>query len=87
MLEHLSKLTTMETKKTNKELLFKGIKIMGISLLMMFLGPTIFYIANSNQEKPLYIPLLIISLIICIGAIIVAFKGLSVLLEGIFHKN
>ena len=82
-LQHLK----METKKTNKELLVKGVKTMGGSLLLMFLGPILFYIAATNKEKPLYIPLLIISFIICIGAIILAFKGLKIILEGIFHKN
>jgi len=77
----------METKRTNKDLLVKGVKTMGGSLLLMFLGPILFYIAATNKEKPLYIPLLIISFIICIGAIILAFKGLKIILEGIFHKN
>ena len=77
----------METKKTKKDILVKGIKTMGGSLLLMFAGPSLFYIATTNQEKPLYIPLLIISLIICIGAIILAFKGLQIILDSIFYKN
>lgn len=77
----------METKKTNKELLIKGIKTMGLSLLLMFLGPTLFYIGNSNQEKMLYLPLIIISLLICFSAIYMAFKGLRIILEGIFTED
>ena len=77
----------METKRTNKELLIKGIKKMGISLLMMFTGPTLSYIALTNKEKSLYIPLLIISFLVCVGAIILAFKGLKTILDSIFHKN
>jgi len=77
----------METKKTKKDILVKGIKTMGVSLLLMFIGPTLFYIATTNKEKPLYIPILIISLIICIGAIILAFKGLQIILDSIFYKN
>ena len=42
--------------------------------------------ATTNKEKPLYIPILIISLIICIGAIILAFKGLQIILDSIFYK-
>ena len=77
----------MKTKKTKKDILVKGIKTMGVSLLLMFIGPTLFYIATTNKEKPLYIPILIISLIICIGAIILAFKGLQIILDSIFYKN
>ena len=39
-----------ETKRTDKGVLLKGIKKMGVSLLCMFLGPTLLYIAFSNQR-------------------------------------
>jgi len=39
----------METKRTNKEILIKGLKKMAISLIMMFAGPTLFYIAKTNN--------------------------------------
>lgn len=74
----------METKKTNKELLVKGIKIMGFTLILMFLGPTFFYIALSNTEKPLYIPLLITASLLCILAIYLAFKGLKTIMDSMF---
>ncbi len=77
----------METKITNKEILAKGLKKMAISLVMMFAGPTLFYLATSNKEKPLYIPLLIISLLICGGAIFFAFKGLQTIMESMFGKK
>ena len=47
----------METKSTDKDILVKGLKKMGISIAFMFLGPTVLYIAFSNQEKILYIDL------------------------------
>lgn len=74
----------METKKTNKELLIKGIKTLALTIMMVFTGPTLFYVANSNQEKPLYIPLIVISVLICILAIYMAFRGIRIILEGIF---
>lgn len=76
----------METKRTNKEVLIQGIKKMGISLLCMFLGPTLLYIAFSNQEKPLYIPILIVACLICGLAIFFAFKGLKTILDSMFEK-
>lgn len=77
----------METKHTNKDVLVKGMKTMGISLICMFLGPTLLYIAFSNQEKPLYIPILIGGIIICSVAIIMAFRGLKTILDSMFNSN
>ncbi|WP_418510193.1 DUF6095 family protein [Corallibacter sp.] len=77
----------METKRTNKTILVKGIRTMGISLLCMFLGPTLLYIAFSNQEKPLYIPILIVAILICILAIFLVFKGLKTIMDSMFYKK
>jgi len=74
----------MDTKKTNKEVLVKGIKTMGISLILMFLGPSLIYIAISNSEKPLYIPILILAFILCFLAIYFAFKGLQTIMDSLF---
>lgn len=77
----------METKRTNKEILIKGIKKMGLSLICMFLGPTLIYVTFSNQEKLLYIPLLILSVLICVLAIYLAFKGLKTIMDSMFYKT
>lgn len=77
----------METKRTNKEILIKGLKKMAISLIMMFAGPTLFYIATTNKEKPLYVPILVISLLICAGAVFFAFKGLQTIMNSMFGKK
>jgi hypothetical protein len=77
----------METKRTNKEILIKGLKKMAISLIMMFAGPTLFYIATTNKEKPLYVPILVISLLICAGAVFLAFKGLQTIMNSMFDKK
>ncbi|WP_040254305.1 DUF6095 family protein [Psychroserpens mesophilus] len=74
----------METKRTNKEELVKGIKTMGISLVLMFIGPSLMYIAQSNTEKPLYIPILILAFILCTLAIYFAFKGLKIIMDSMF---
>ena len=77
----------METKRTNKEVLVKGFKKMVISLVMMFAGPTLFYIATTNKEKSLYIPIFIVSVLICIGAVFFAFKGLQTIMNSMFGSN
>lgn len=76
----------MEPNRTNKELLVKGLKNMGISLAFMFLGPTILYMAFSNQEKSTYILVMIIGLIICGLAIYFAFRGLKIIMDSMFKK-
>lgn len=77
----------METKRTNKDILVKGLKKIGLSLVLMFLGPTIIYIAFSNKEKPLYIPLLILGVFACAAAIFFAFKGLNTIMGSMFNKH
>ena len=77
----------METKHTNKDVLVQGLKKMGISLICMFLGPTLIYVAFSNQEKPLYIPILIVGVIVCMIAIFMAFKGLKTIMDSMFNSN
>ena len=72
---------------TDKEQLTRGLKKMGIALLMMFAGPTLFYIATTNKEKPLYIPLLVVSLILCTGAVFFAFKGIQTIMKSMFDGN
>ena len=77
----------METKRTDKDILVKGLKKMGLSLVLMFLGPTLIYIALSNKEKPLYIPILIIGFLVCGTAILFAFKGLKTIMDSLFNKK
>ncbi len=77
----------MEENRTDKNLLLKGMKTMGISLILMFVGPTIIYLTLSNKEKSLYIPLLIIGIIGCGLAIYFAFKGISLILDSMFKKS
>ncbi|MDX1270471.1 DUF6095 family protein [Bizionia paragorgiae] len=77
----------METKRTDKDLLVKGVKKIAIAVACMFVGPTLFYVAFSNQEKPLYIPLLILAGALCITAIVLAFNGLNTIMDSMFNKK
>ena len=83
----LFKILKMEEHKTDRELLVNGLKKMGVSLIFMFLGPTLLYVAFSNKEKPLYLPLLIFGIIICGGAIFFAFKGIQTIMNSMFNNN
>ena len=76
-----------ENNRTDKKLLEKGLKRMGVCLLLMFAGPTLLHIALSNDDKPLYIPLLILAILLCIGAIAMLFVGLNTIADSIFKKK
>ena len=82
-----SKIIRMETKKTDKELLTKGIRLMALCLLLMFSGPFMLHVAFSNQEKLLYIPILIVAILLCAGAIVFLFKGINTIMESMFKRN
>lgn len=76
----------MKTERTNRDLLVKGLKKMGLSVACMFLGPLLLHAALSNKEKPLYIPILILAIFICGLALYLAFKGLQTIMNSMFKK-
>lgn len=73
--------------KTNKEILVKGLKYMGIAIVLMFSGPSLLYVVIGNQESNTYIPLLIIGIIICVAAILISFKGISIIMDSMFKNK
>ena len=76
-----------ENNRTDKDILIKGIKRLGICLGLMFAGPTLLHLALDNQDKPLYVPLLILAFILCISAIIFLFLGINTILDSMFKKK
>jgi len=74
----------METKRTNKEVLAEGLKKLGIALILLFSGPTLLHIVLTNKEKPFFIPLFIIAIIICALAVYFIFKGIKTLISSLF---
>lgn len=72
------------TKRTNKEKLAKGIRFLAISLVLIFLGPSIIFSAFKNQEHPLYIPILILGIIIALGAMLMIFLGIKKTVNAFF---
>lgn len=77
----------METKHTDRDLLAKGLQIMGLTAVLMFIGPILIFIAFSNKEKPFYIPILILAIGICIFAVYNAFKGIKIIMDSMFNKK
>ncbi|WP_365940482.1 DUF6095 family protein [Winogradskyella sp.] len=76
-----------ENNKTDKDILTKGLKQMGICLILMFVGPTLLHLTLDNKDKSLYIPLLILSILLCILAISFLFIGINTILNSIFKKK
>lgn len=74
----------METKRTNKDLLVKGIKTMLVTALLMFIGPTLIYIALGNKTSNLYWVTLVVGILICIGAVFLGFRGLKTIMKSMF---
>lgn len=75
----------METKRTNKNVLVKGIKNLGICLVLMFLGPTLLHLAFSNQDKSTYLLILIIAIAACLAAIFFLFRGIYIIVQSLFQ--
>lgn len=80
------KTTTLETSKTDKNILFKGIKTLIFAIISLFMGPILLSIAFSNKEKPLYIPILILGCLISTLAIFLMFKGIKTIMDSMFRK-
>lgn len=73
--------------RTDKELLTKGLKTMILTAFLMFVGPSLIYIALSNKDKSSYIIILVIAIVICISAIYFGFKGLKTIMDSMFKKD
>jgi len=77
----------VDNNNTDKELLSKGLKQMLICLFLMFAGPTLLHLTLNNKEKPLYIPLFILSIVLCVLAITFLFIGINTIMNSMFKKK
>jgi len=71
----------------NKELLFKGLSRLFIAILFAFTGPMIYTSAVRNEDHPFFIPVLGLGLIACILSILYGFRGIKLLVKGLFNEN
>lgn len=77
----------MEPRRTDKELLGKGVQRMAIALIFMFLSPVIIHSAFKNQDHPYYIPILVLGLLGAAFAIFMAFRGIKTIMDALFGKK
>lgn len=76
----------METNKTDRNILTKGLKTLFFAVLSLFMGPILISLAFSNKEKTLYLPILILGCLISILAIYLIFKGINTIMNSMFKK-
>ena len=70
---------------TNKNLLSKGIRYLSGALPLLFIGPSIIYNAFINQHNVWHYLVLAIGILACLGAMILMFLGLKIIMKGIFN--
>ncbi len=73
--------------RTNKDLLVKGLRLLGYTVLLMFLAPFTIHQAFKNQEHPLYLPVLIFGMILALGAILLGFYGIKTIVHSMFYPK
>ncbi|CAL65591.1 DUF6095 family protein [Christiangramia forsetii] len=71
-------------KHTNKKVLSKGIKYLAAALPLVMIGPSVLYSAFNNQDKDLYILILILGIIATFAAIFLMFKGIITIVKSMF---
>ena len=74
-------------KRTDKDLLVKGIRSFVFTALTMFIAPIVLYQAFKNTDKPLFIPVLIIGLLLAGFAVYLGFRSVNIIMEAVFGKK
>ena len=71
----------------NKRNFFRGLQAMAYAIILAFIGPTVLNSAFKNQEHPLYIPVLGVAILICIASIALGFRGIKLMVKGLFNEE
>ncbi|MFS4418354.1 DUF6095 family protein [Maribacter sp. 2307ULW6-5] len=74
-------------KRTDKELLVKGIRRLAITVVLMFAAPIVIWQAFKNEGHPLYWPVLALGLLLAAGAVFMGFKGIMTMVNALFGKR
>lgn len=72
---------------TNKEVLAKGVKYLFGGLPLMFIGPSVMYNAFMNKQTNWHYLVLFVGCTICIVSVLLAFKGLNLMVKALFDGN
>ncbi len=74
-------------RRTNKDLLIKGVKFLAYTVALMFTAPVVLYQAFKNQDHPWFIPVLVIGGILALGAIGMGFYSIKTVVDALFGKS
>ena len=74
-------------KRTDKDLLVKGIKSFVYTALIMFIAPVVLYQAFKNTDKPLFVPVLVIGILLAGFAIYMGFRSVNIVMDAVFGKK
>ncbi len=72
--------------KTDRNLLKKGVKYLGITFPLLFLGPIVLHSSLKNQSHPFFIPVFGIACILCLLSMFLLFKGINTIMKSLFSK-
>ena len=70
-------------KRTNRELLMKGLKNLVLTLFLFVTTPLILHLAFLSEDKPLFIPLIGLGLIMFVVSILLFIKTLQTILKAL----
>ena len=70
-----------------KNHLAEGLKKIFISIFLMFLGPTILFQSFKNEDHPWFLPVLSVSIVVCVLSLFYGVKGLQSIMNAIFKKK
>ena len=70
----------------SKEKMSKGILFMASALPLLFIGPAVIHFAFINKLQPLFWVVLTIGILMCLGGIFLAFRGLLKITNSIFKS-
>ena len=73
--------------RTNKDLLVKGLKFIAYTVVLMFTAPVVVYEAFKNENHPWFLPVLIVGSILGIGAIVMGFYSIKVIMDSLFGSK
>lgn len=70
----------------SKEKMSRGILFMACALPLLFIGPAVIHFAFINKLQPLFWVVLTIGILMCLGGIFLAFRGLLKITNSIFKS-
>ncbi|MDR6300349.1 DUF6095 family protein [Mesonia maritima] len=73
-------------KRTNKQVLYKGLQYLAGALPLILIGPSVLYSAFGNKNHPLFLAVLILGIVACAAAIFCMFKGIKIILRAVFDE-